>query len=203
MSNINLLPWRQELTDRLRKAFMNSILLCLAVGAGIAILIYIAFAYQIERQERRNTQLKSEIVKVDQKISEIAKLKEQIQQLKDRMNAINTLQQSRNIPVHLFSDLPTIVASGVYLNKMSMNGNTVSVNGLTEANTRLSSMIRNIDNSKWLGNGSITQTKAESKDGKRILPTLPDGLYEFNMQFSILGDGNNAKNTNNKKRGGK
>jgi type IV pilus assembly protein PilN len=84
-----------------------------------------------------------------------------------------------------------------------MNGNTVSVNGLTEANTRLSSMIRNIDNSKWLGNGSITQTKAESKDGKRILPTLPDGLYEFNMQFSILGDGNNAKNTNNKKRGGK
>jgi type IV pilus assembly protein PilN len=84
-----------------------------------------------------------------------------------------------------------------------MNGNTVSVNGLTEANTRLSSMIRNIDNSKWLGNGSITQTKAESKDGKRILPTLPDGLYEFNMQFNILGEGNNAKNTNNKKRGGK
>lgn len=182
---------------------MNSVLLCLAVGAGIAFLIYLAFAYQIDRQESRNTQLKNEIVKVDQKIAEIAKLKEQIQQLKDRMNAINTLQQSRNIPVHLFSDLPTIVASGVYLNKMSLNGNTVNVNGLTEANTRLSSMIRNIDNSKWLGNGSIAQTKAESKDGKRILPTLPDGLYEFNMQFNILGEGNNAKNTNNKKRGGK
>ena len=50
MSNINLLPWRQELTERLRKAFMNSVLLCLAVGAGIAFLIYLAFAYQIDRQ---------------------------------------------------------------------------------------------------------------------------------------------------------
>ena len=91
--------------------------------------------------------------------------------------------------------------------QMAMDGQNLYISNTKTAGTKSTQKVTPItpDGSQVAQNikDSIAQTKAESKDGKRILPTLPDGLYEFNMQFNILGEGNNAKNTNNKKRGGK
>jgi type IV pilus assembly protein PilN len=175
----------------------------LFAGAIVAILIYFALDWRIQNQEDRNSQWKNEIKVVDQKIAEIEKLKQRRQELIDRMNAIDKLQQSRNIPVHLYSDLPTLVSSGVYLGYMNYDNRIVKLGGLAESNPRLSSMLRNIDNSQWLGNGAITQTKAEVRDGKKIIPTLPDGLYAFDMLFSVLDSQNNAQTPNNSMKGGR
>lgn len=194
MSNINLLPWRQQLRDRQRNLFYKVLGTVVVVAVGISALGYMGVDYARSQQEAQASYLKSEIQKVDQELTEIAKLKTKKQELIDRMNAIDSLQQSRNIAVHLYSDLPTLTATGLYLNTMGFNKQQVTIKGLAESNPRVSSMLRNIDNSKWLGNGSITQTKAEIRDGKKIVPTLPDGLYEFDMKFQILN--NSANNTN-------
>lgn len=203
MSNINLLPWREVIKERQRKNFLQLMVVFLFAGAIVAILIYFALYWRIQNQEDRNSQWKNEIKVVDQKIAEIEKLKQRRQELIDRMNAIDKLQQSRNIPVHLYSDLPTLVSSGVYLGYMNYDNRIVKLGGLAESNPRLSSMLRNIDNSQWLGNGTITQTKAEVRDGKKIIPTLPDGLYAFDMLFSVLDSQNNAQAPNNSMKGGR
>ncbi|WP_294460697.1 PilN domain-containing protein [uncultured Ruminobacter sp.] len=203
MSNINLLPWREVIKERQRKNFFKLMFIFFVAGAIIAILFFFALDMQISRQNSRNSQWENEIKVVDQKIAEIEKLKQRRQELIDRMNAIDKLQQSRNIPVHLYSDLPTLVSSGVYLGYMNYDNRIVKVGGLAESNPRLSSMLRNIDNSQWLGNGSITQTKAEVRDGKKIIPTLPDGLYAFDMFFSVLDTQNNAGAQDNAKKGGR
>ncbi|MBQ3775741.1 MAG: PilN domain-containing protein [Ruminobacter sp.] len=203
MSNINLLPWREVIKERQRKNFLQLMVVFLFAGAIVAILIYFALDWRIQNQEDRNSQWKNEIKVVDQKIAEIEKLKQRRQELIDRMNAIDKLQQSRNIPVHLYSDLPTLVSSGVYLGYMNYDNRIVKLGGLAESNPRLSSMLRNIDNSQWLGNGTITQTKAEVRDGKKIIPTLPDGLYAFDMLFSVLDSQNNAQAPNNSMKGGR
>jgi type IV pilus assembly protein PilN len=201
MSNINLLPWRQQLRDRQRSLFYKVIGTVVVVAAGISALGYMGVDYARSQQESQATYLKGEIQKVDQELTEIAQLKTKKQELIDRMNAIDSLQQSRNIAVHLYSDLPTLTATGLYLNSMSFSNRSVNIKGLAESNPRVSSMLRNIDNSKWLGNSYIAQTKAEIRDGKKIVPTLPDGLYEFDMKFSIMGDNGDASNNTNK--GGK
>ena len=203
MSNINLLPWREVIKERQRKNFFKLMFIFFVAGAIIAILFFFDLDMQISRQNSRNSQWENEIKVVDQKIAEIEKLKQRRQELIDRMNAIDKLQQSRNIPVHLYSDLPTLVSSGVYLGYMNYDNRIVKVGGLAESNPRLSSMLRNIDNSQWLGNGSITQTKAEVRDGKKIIPTLPDGLYAFDMFFSVLDTQNNAGAQDNAKKGGR
>ena len=203
MSNINLLPWREVIKERQRKNFFKLMFIFFVAGAIIAILFFFALDMQISRQNSRNSQWENEIKVVDQKIAEIEKLKQRRQELIDRMNAIDKLQQSRNIPVHLYSDLPTLVSSGVYLGYMNYDNRIVKLGGLAESNPRLSSMLRNIDNSQWLGNGTITQTKAEVRDGKKIIPTLPDGLYAFDMLFSVLDSQNNAQAPNNSMKGGR
>ena len=188
MSNINLLPWREEIRERQKSSFYKLMLTFVGAGVLVSVCVYLWFDYMIGTQETRNQAWNSEAV--NQKIAEIEKLKERRQQLIDRMNAIDKLQQSRNIPVHLYSDLPTLVSSGVYLASMKYDNRVVNLTGLAESNPRLSSMLRNIDNSQWLGGGSITQTKAEVRDGKKIIPTLPDGLYSFGMSFVVQDDQN-------------
>ncbi len=190
MSNINLLPWREEIRERQKSSFFKLMLAFIGAGVLVSVCVYLWFDYMIGTQETRNQAWNREIEAVNQKIAEIEKLKERRQQLIDRMNAIDKLQQSRNIPVHLYSDLPTLVSSGVYLASMKYDNRVVNLTGLAESNPRLSSMLRNIDNSQWLGGGSITQTKAEVRDGKKIIPTLPDGLYSFGMSFVIQDDQN-------------
>ena len=201
MSNINLLGWREELIERQKKAFAKAALVSFVCGAIVVVLTYICLSIAQENQQSRNQVLQEEIAKVDKEIAEIKKLKEYRENLIARMNAIDTLQQNRNIAVHLFSDLPTLVASGVYLNGLKFDNRVVGVKGLAESNPRVSSMLRNIENSKWLGHGAISQTKVEVRDGKKIVPTLPDGLYDFDMSFKVLDSTDSLNNKNNQKGG--
>lgn len=203
MSNINLLGWREELIERQKKAFISAVVVSIIIGAVVVGAVWAFLSIWQENQQSRNSYLTVEIAKVDQEIAEIAKLKEKRQNLINRMNAIDTLQQNRNIAVHLFSDLPSLVASGVYLNSLSFKNRVVGVKGLAESNPRVSSMLRNVDNSKWLGQGTITQTKAEVKDGKKIVPTLPDGLYDFDVAFRVLDSKDDASKNKNNKKGGR
>ncbi len=194
MSNINLLDWRQELIARQKKTFINYLIFSAILGALVCAAAYFTFEGLKDAQTSKNQFLTTEIKKVEEQIREIEKLKQYRQSLIDRMNAIDTLQQNRNIAVHLFSDLPNLTATGLYLNNMNFKDRVVGIKGLAESNPRVSSMLRNIENSKWLGQGAIGQTKAEVKDGKKIVPTLPDGLYDFDMSFRVLNsaDANNA-----------
>ncbi|WP_406545951.1 PilN domain-containing protein [Succinimonas sp.] len=196
MSNINLLPWRQQLKKKSKDAFIKILVGFFLVGVSIVVLGYLWLSFEINTQQGRNKEFKEQIAQLDQQIAEIAKLKERRQELIDRMKAIETLQQNRNIAVHLFSDLPTLVASGVYLDSMKFDQRTAQVKGMAESNPRVSSMLRNIDNSKWLGQSNITETKAEMQNGQRKLPTLPDGLYNFVMSFKVV-DSTDALNAGN------
>ena len=197
MSNINLLPWRQQLKKKSKDAFIKILVAFILVGVSIVVLGYLWLSFEIKTQQDRNKEFNQQIAQLDQQIAEIAKLKERRQELIDRMKAIETLQQNRNIAVHLFSDLPTLVASGVYLDSMKFDQRTAQVKGMAESNPRVSSMLRNIDNSKWLGQSNITETKAEMQNGQRKLPTLPDGLYNFVMSFKVV-DSTDALNAGKK-----
>ena len=187
MSNKNLLPWRQELRDRQRASYLKVLGSVALLACGVVALAYIGIDYLRNAEEDKASYLRTEITKLDEDLREIASLKEKKIELVARMEAINSLQQSRNIAVHLYSDLPSLTATGLYLNDMKFDGNRIFINGLAESNPRVSSMLRNIDNSVWLGNSSIIQTKAEVREGKKVVPTLPDGLYKFQMQFSVTG----------------
>lgn len=196
MSNINLLPWRQQLKKKSKDAFVRIIVIFVLIACAIVAAGYFYLEFAISTQNNRNSEFKQQIAQLDKQIAEIAKLQERRQELIDRMKAIETLQQNRNIAVHLFSDLPTLVASGVYLDSMKFDQRTAQVKGMAESNPRVSSMLRNIDNSKWLGQSNITETKAEMQNGQRKLPTLPDGLYNFVMSFKVV-DSNDPLNAGN------
>ncbi|MFC3914770.1 PilN domain-containing protein [Pseudaeromonas sharmana] len=186
MSNINLLPWREVAKQRQKNIFLAMLGITVLLSCGVVLLVNLFFNQAIKHQEERNQFLQSEIVLLDARIGQINKLKARRQELIDRMKLIDQLQQSRNQVVHLYSDLPKLVASGVYLDSLGLIDGRIDMVGKTEAHSRVASMMRMIDKSGWLGQTNISSIFATPQP--EGVPSF--ALSEFSMMFRILSHDN-------------
>lgn len=168
MAHINLLPWRETQRKERRRTFGFQ-LLGIAILAGLAVLYWhMLVQQQIEHQNSRNVLLRSEIAKVNRRIVEIKDIERRRAQLIARMNVIQDLQVSRPQIVHLFDELVTTIPEGAYLTSLNQAGNTVTVGGVAQSNARVSSYMRNIDASSWIGNASLRIIQSNEKTGKGV-----------------------------------
>jgi type IV pilus assembly protein PilN len=152
MAHINLLPWRENLRKKRQKDFGMSVLLALILTGAACGGVHFFVEDMISYQEERNSYLGQEIALVDRKIKEIKDLEKQKAQLIARMNVIQSLQGSRPQIVHLFDELVSTIPDGTHLTKVKQVSDQVTMDGIAESNARVSSYMRNIDLSEWLGN---------------------------------------------------
>ncbi len=165
MARINLLPWREAERKKRQQEF-GLMLLGGALLTGLAVFgIHMQFQSMISAQNQRNEFLKSEIRVVEQQIREIEELDKTKQNLLARMNVIQELQSSRPQIVHLFDEMVSILPDGVYLTAVSQDNNRVYFEGQAQSNARVSSMMRNIDDSEWLTSPKLELIESKEKSG--------------------------------------
>ncbi len=174
---INLLPHRDERRKRARTHFavvagMTAILGVVIWGAG-----HVLNANRVAAQQDRNTFLKGEIARLDKQIADIKKLKDEIQALLARKQVIETLQADRAQTVHLLDQLVRQMPEGVYLKSVKQKGLSVHLDGYSQSNARVSTLMRNIESSPWLEKPELVQIKATRVDNKR--------LSEFSLNLSL------------------
>jgi type IV pilus assembly protein PilN len=81
------------------------------------------------------------------------------------MNVIQELQSSRPQIVHLFDEIVRTLPDGVYLDQVTQTGNKVAFEGEAQSNARVSSMMRNIDESNWIGMPKLDFIESKEKTG--------------------------------------
>ncbi len=168
MARINLLPWREEQRNQRKTEYLTIVGLC-AVGALLVWgAVHWHFNERIDYQNSRNEFLQSEISKLDVKIQQIRELEKEKERLLARMKAIETLQTSRPIIVHIFDELVTSLPEGVYLKEIAQVGPKITIRGVAQSNARVSNYMRNVERSDWLKNPSLDIIQTASEDGRRI-----------------------------------
>ena len=150
MPRINLLPWRTELRQRRKKEFLVALAGSLIVAVGVVYLSKLTVQGWTSNQQARNEVLKSEIKSLDDQIAQISGLESQRDRLVARMQVITQLQRSRPEVVHLFDELVSAMPEGVYLTEVQQQGTRIQVKGNAQSSTRVSALMRNIDDSAWL-----------------------------------------------------
>lgn len=165
MIYINLLPWRERAREERRKQFFVSAGIAAALGAVLAFGAHTYMNVLVDHQQSRNQMLENEIRELDRKIARIRELDEQREALIARMEVIQTLQARRPEAVHLFDQLVESLPDGTYLNDLRQEGEKIQVTGRAESNTRISALMRRIDQSPWLG-GSNLQIIETREDGR-------------------------------------
>lgn len=192
---INLLPHREIARKKARQAFNVALLVSAAVGAAIGGVIYMWYQGQIEMQEGRNQFLISENQKLDTEIKEIANLQNEIDALKARQRAVETLQADRNLPVHLFNELVQQLPEGMYLKSIKQEGRSVLIGGAAQSSERVSELLRNLTrNTEWVRQPELIEVVAGdlslSKTDKRR-------VYNFTVRAQ-LGSAKSKAETNGK-----
>lgn len=185
MSNINLLPWREEHKKKKKNAFYVVLLLTSMVALGISYIGKIYIDLMIGAQTQRNQFLQTQTIILDRRIAEIRDIKKEKAELERRIALIQKLEEKRNYATHLFNTLAENVPPGIYLQSYSFNNEKVIVQGSAESNNRVTDMMRNIDASGWLGDSYLRSIK----EG----PTKPIKLYNFGMDFYVVPEQEGAK----------
>lgn len=182
MMRINLLPHREEKRKQKRSAFFALLTLGGIIGVGAVLVVGGYNARAISIQGERNQVLKTAIGGLDKKIAEIATLKQEIEALKARQQAVEDLQGDRNQPVYLLDELVRQTPAGVYLKSFKQEGQKVSVLGYAQSQERVSELLRNLAGvSPWLERPDLIEVKStalgQGKTGRKVV--------EFNLMVNI------------------
>ena len=159
MPRINLLPWREEERKKRQHDFMIALAAAFVTAVVVVGLAWFAFVQMIEGQRDRNRRLEAEISVLEKSIKEIDGLERQKERLLARMEIIEELQRSRPEVVHLFEEITRQVPEGVYLNRMTQQGNAVELKGIAQSSTRVSALMRRADQSPWLTEPNVTKVE--------------------------------------------
>jgi len=182
MIRINLLPHREERRKQRKAAFNRLLALSVALGAVIVVGVGAFFATRIAEQTQRNDFIKAENTKLDAKIKKIATLKQEIEALRARQQAVEDLQSDRNQPVYLMDELVKQVPEGVYLKSFKQNGQRVAITGYAHSNERVSELLRNFSsNSDWLERPDLIEIRAASVGNGRNARRV----YDFTVNVGI------------------
>ena len=168
MIRVNLLPHREIRRRRLQQQYFVMLGVVAALGVGIWALVHTSLASTFENQQKRNEYLQGEIVKLDKEIEDIKKLQEMTASLLSRKKVVETLQSNRSEVVHLLDDLARQLPDGVYLKGIKQTGSQVVINGYTQSQARVSTLMRNLDASPHLENANLIEIKAVPLGAARI-----------------------------------
>jgi type IV pilus assembly protein PilN len=177
MIRINLLPWREARRKAHNLQFFILMGMVAGLAASIVLLVHGYYAARISTQTERNRFLKEENAKLDKEIAEIKKLKEEIQALLSRKQVIETLQADRAQTVYLLEQLVRQTPDGVYLKSVTQKGLKVNLTGYAQSNSRVSTLMRNIEASPYLENPDLVEIKAANVNSRR--------LSEFVMNLNL------------------
>jgi len=173
MIRINLLPHREEKRKQRRSAFFSMLLLSAVLGGLLVLLVGAFIGNRISAQDERNNFIKAENAKLDKQIKEIATLKQEIEALKARQQAVEDLQADRNQPVYLMDELVKQVPEGIYLRSFKQEGQRIHLVGLAQSNERVSELLRNFsNNSPWLERPDLIEIRSaavgQGKEAKKV-----------------------------------
>ncbi len=176
LPSVNLLPYHAERrADKRKKVFM-SLGGAAAVGAVLVFLGGMVIDQQTEEAQRINDILTQKNAEMDKQIAEVNTLKKDIDDLLQRQQAVESLQNLRNRPVQLLEELVRQVPDGIYLTALKQEGDRYTVSGVAQSNERVSDLLRALGTVPWLDRAEL---------GESVATTMTNNLKEQRRLFNF------------------
>ena len=168
MIRLNLLPHRELKRKARQQQFAALAGITFFLGLLTVGMVHIMITGQIEHQESRNDYMKNQIAILDKQIDEIKQIRAQTQALLARKKVVETLQDNRSDVVHLLDQLVRLLPDGVYLRSIKQTNQTINLTGYAQSNARVSTLMRKLESSPWLGFPSLVEIKASNVNNTRL-----------------------------------
>ncbi|HWX65208.1 MAG TPA: PilN domain-containing protein [Rhodanobacter sp.] len=177
MAHVNLLPWRAARRKQREREFYMQLVAAFVVALGVLLLWIFWMDQRIDNQNERNTTLQTEIKQLDVRIAKIKDLETVRAHLLARKQIIEQLQADRSQMVHLFDELVKTIPTSARLTALKQNGQSMSLEGVSQSNASVAEYMRNVESSPWMGHTDLRKTE-NTHDATRM-------PYSFGLDVTL------------------
>jgi type IV pilus assembly protein PilN len=165
---INLLPHRQIKRAERQRQF--GLMAAAVVILGLAIIFsgYTYISADVSAQNSRNQRIKEATAKLDNEIKEIAGLKEKIGELRERIQAVESLQSNRSLAVTMLDEIARLIPEAVILKSLKQKGENITLNGVADTNARVAILVGNLSRSTVLNSPQLVEVKSETQGNQKM-----------------------------------
>ena len=165
MTTINLLPWRERLRQRRRRTFAASVAASFALAVGIVALAAVFLDNAIAQARQDNVRSVERLGALDSRLAGLADLGMRTAELETRLGAIRRLHATRIDTVRIFDELARTLPAGLRYTALARRGDVVSVQGVAEAQSSVSALMRNVERSPRFAQPSLQNIADAEDDG--------------------------------------
>ncbi|TJZ71736.1 PilN domain-containing protein [Chitiniphilus eburneus] len=177
MIRINLLPHREQKRLARQRRYLVVLALSLAAALGVLTAGYLVLQARITTQDERNQFLEAENKKLDSEIAEIERLKAEKDALLARKLVVERLQSNRAEGVKIMDQLVRQTPEGIYLKNVKQTGEKLTLTGYAQSNARVSTLMRNLNDSEIFEQPLLIEVKASQVGNQR--------LSEFTLDIKV------------------
>ncbi|GAB4170343.1 MAG: PilN domain-containing protein [Geothermobacteraceae bacterium] len=168
MIRINLLPVRAvQKKEQLRSQVVILVLSVLLVGASCAAL-YMSMDGKIKDVRADIDRKNRKIAELRKKIGEVGRVKKLQEELRGKIEVLQTLKKNRSGPVHLLDELNRSLPPKLWLTNFGEGGADVRISGVGLNEETVAEFMRNLEKSEYFQNIQLRVTEQMPKDGMKL-----------------------------------
>ncbi len=169
MIRINLLPVRvskKKVAGR-QQLYLLALAVVLVVAGNYVWSSTRADALASREQKLRRT--RDEIAQLERIIGEVKNIKQQQQELKDKLAVLDKLRAGRQGPVKMLDDLATVVPKRLWLRKMEEKGGAVNFEGTASTIDDVSAFMSALRRSPYFRDVELRKTASRAEKRFRVV----------------------------------
>jgi type IV pilus assembly protein PilN len=170
MVRINLLPVRVARKKQAGKQQLLLFALVLVLGFLVNFGWASSRASELARREAQVKRTRDEIAQLDKIIGEVKNIKEQQQQLREKLDVLGRLKEGRTGPVRMLDELATVTPKRLWLTKFDEKNGVVTMSGTAASIDDVSELMGALKRSTHFKTVELVKTTATGdKGGLRLV----------------------------------
>lgn len=166
MTQINLLPWREQARQKLKIELAILFAIFLSFTLFVIIVIHLLLAGIISRENARVDFLQTALGDRGVAYRHLKDEKKKQDAMMAELDFLYTLRMSSYQAVQLTNELNTLVPSTIILERVVKEGNKIVIDGETQTELEITHFMKNIEASSHLNQPVLTRiSEAPDKEG--------------------------------------
>lgn len=169
MTQVNLLPWREQARQKQKKLFGLAVLAAILAALFCVAMMHLYYVSLLKVEKKRIDYLQAELDKEQLALGEYNKNKKLQLSVVEELNFIHSLRENNYDVVKLLNELVKIVPEGVSFNEISRTGSAIVVKGRAKSNLQITLLLKNIAASSLFKQPDLTEISGkENTVGEEI-----------------------------------
>ncbi len=168
MIRINLLPVREVEREAGRRQETRLVYLSIALVAVVLGGIEVASRMRLVPLKNEHAKLQADIIALDKKSLELAKLETERKDLEEKLKTIATLEAKKVGPVQVLADLSDAAPEQVWLLEFKEVGGLATITGLGLDDQTIANFMRSLGASPYFDGVDLVETTQSEQDGVQL-----------------------------------